>query len=358
MQNKTIKILIILLILIFLGTISTNAALEVHFIDVGQGDSILIQEDNSANILIDGGNRWNSVEEKVISYLEENEVDTIDALISTHPHADHIGSLEAVINTFEVKEIYDSGRVHTSKTYENYLTAVDENNIPFDTPRRNEVIEVEGLEFKVLHPTAPVENYDLNNSSIVLGLEYGEVSFLFAGDIEAEVEHEILNSEADIKATILKVPHHGSNTSNSTGFIESVSPKAAVITVGEENKFGHPSSETINLFKKKEIKIYRTDENGDIVISTDGNNYSVNAEQKAAASIEEAGSKAKDGSLININTADKNKLDTLWGVGLATAENIIEYRESNNGFQSVDEIKSVDGIDDKKFRKLKDKITI
>lgn len=364
--NKKMRLFILLLVFIFALTFSINAELKVHFIDVGQGDSILIQEDNTTNILIDGGNRWNSVEDKVIGYLRNNNVDTIDALISTHAHADHIGSLEAVINNFKVEQIYDSGKIHTSKTYENYLLAVDQNNIPFNTPRRGDVLSIDDLEFKVLHPTNPVEKYNLNSSSIVLHLNYGEISFLFTGDIEKEVERDILASNLEIQSTILKAPHHGSKTSSSENFIAEVSPEVAVITVGEDNKYDHPSPETINLFQKRNINIYRTDMNQDIVIISDGKSYSIETDQKyeqkavesPAEISEEKEIKPVNKNLININTADAAKLDILWGVGPATAEKIIKYRENNNGFKSIEEIKNVNGIDEKKFNKWKNDITI
>lgn len=364
--NKKIRLFILLLVFIFALTFSINAELKVHFIDVGQGDSILIQEDNTTNILIDGGNRWNSVEDKVVGYLRNNNVDTIDALIATHAHADHIGSLEAVMNNFKVEQIYDSGKIHTSKTYENYLLAVDQNDIPFNTPRRGDILSIDDLEFKVLHPTNPVEKYNLNSSSIVLHLNYGEVSFLFTGDIEKEVERDILNSNLNIKSTILKTPHHGSKTSSSDNFIAEVSPEVAVITVGEDNKFDHPSPETISLFQKRNIAIYRTDMNEDIVIISDGKGYSIETDQKheqktveSPAEISEVkDSKPVNENLLNINTADAAKLDILWGVGPATAEKIIKYRENNNGFKSIEEIKNVNGIDEKKFNKWKNEITI
>ncbi|MFW6312230.1 MAG: MBL fold metallo-hydrolase [Nanoarchaeota archaeon] len=361
--NKILKLLILSLILISITIAPVQAALEVHFIDVGQGDSILIQEDKKVNILIDGGDRWNAVEDKVLSYLRKNDVETIDALISTHPHADHIGSLEAVINNFDVEAVYDSGRVHTSKTYENYLIAIDENNISFDTPRKGENISVEGLNFEVLHPESPVEDYDLNNSSLVLRLQYGEVSFLFTGDIEHEVEQEIINSGLNLDSDILKVAHHGNKTSSSKNFIEKVSPEVGVITVGEDNKFGHPNQKTLGVLSSEAVKVYRTDKNGDIVVETDGNSYSINASRKDNVDVksvqEEIELDKKDNSnLININTASKGKLDVLWGIGPATAEKIINYREKNGPFKSIEEIKNVNGIDVKKFNKWKHKITI
>lgn len=361
------RILIIVLILLFTAVLPINAEIKVHFIDIGQGDAILIQENEEHNVLIDGGNRWNSVEEKMINYLEKNNVEKIDALISTHAHADHIGSLEAVINNFEVEQVYDPGKIHTSKTFENYLIAIDKNNIAFDTPRRNEEIIIGNLNFKVLHPVGNVERYSLNNSSIVLKLNYKNISFLFTGDIEKEVERDILEDNLPLNATILKVAHHGSSTSSSKDFIEEVSPETAVIQVGRDNKFGHPDQSTIKHFKEENIKILRNDLNGDIVISSNGNSYDIKTERSQSKTDSSkinnnnntaSDNKSADQNKININTASASQLENLWGVGPATAENIIEYRENNNGFESIEEIKNVNGIGEAKFERWKDKITL
>lgn len=358
-EKNFFKISFLILILLLLTIAPVKAALEVHFIDVGQGDSILIQEDKKTNILIDGGDRWNSVEDKVLSYLRENGVKTLDALVSTHAHSDHIGTLEAVINNFNVSQVYDPGKIHTSKTFENYLIAIDQNNIPFSTPGRGDEFLVGNLKFKVLNPKSPVEDYSLNNSSLVLRLEYEEVSFLFTGDIEKEVEKEIIAANLKLDSNILKVAHHGSKTSSTNNFIDKVSPEVAVITVGEDNKFGHPDRVRLSALKRKNIKVYRTDKNGDIIIKTDGKNYSVKTDKKVVKKEIKINNSASDkGSLININTASKNKLDSLWGIGPVTADKIINYRKNYGPFKSTDEIKNVDGIDEKKFNKWKNKITI
>ena len=360
------RILIIVLILLFAAVLPINAELKVHFIDVGQGDAILIQENQEYNVLIDGGNRWNSVEDKMISYLEKNNVEKLDALISTHAHADHIGSLEAVIDNFKVEHVYDPGKIHTSKTFENYLIAVDKNNIPFETPRRNEEIIIGDLNFKVLHPVGDVEKYSLNNSSIVLKKKKKNISFLFTGDIEKEVERDILNENLPLNAAILKVAHHGSSTSSSKRFIDKVSPETAVIQVGMDNKFGHPDKSTLQLLKEENINILRNDLNGDIVINSDGNSYDIETDKsiskkanaKNNSSNDTSNNNSSDKNKININTASASQLESLWGVGPATAKNIIKYRKNNNGFESIKEIKNVNGVGEAKFERWKEKITL
>jgi len=363
-KNK-FSILIFTLVLLLIFSLNVSANLSVHFIDVGQGDAILLQHEKGDTVLIDGGDRFSSVKEKMISYLTEAGVERIDAIIATHPHADHIGGLPAVIENFPVDVIYDSGRVHTSKTYENYLMLIDEKDIPFKTPRRGDQIELENLIFDIIHPTDDVEMYSLNDASITAHLKYGDISFIFTGDIEKQAEKEIVESGLDIKSTVLKVAHHGSISSTNDYFLEAVNPEVAVIQVGEDNRYNHPAPEVINLLKENDIEIYRNDLDGDIVIYTDGETYTVEKsrldrdESMEINDIEgEEPDQESDIDLLNINEASRSQLESLWGVGPAVADNIIEYRELNDGFQTVEEIKEVDGIDTNKYNRWKDQITI
>ncbi|MGM0414625.1 MAG: MBL fold metallo-hydrolase [Bacillota bacterium] len=345
---------------------TVSAELKVHFIDVGQGDAILLQHQAGDTVLIDGGDRFVSVEDKLITYLTEAGVDRLDAIIATHPHADHIGGLSAVIENFPVEVIYDSGRVHTSKTYENYLLMIDERGISFKTPRRGDTIELDNLTFDIIHPVEDIEEYDLNGSSLAARLEYEQISFVFTGDIEESVEREILETGLDLNSTILKVAHHGSSTSTTDLFLEAVSPEVAVISVGEDNRFNHPAPEIISRFQENNIKVFRTDLNGNIVIETDGEDYTIKtamsyqeeADNEETSESNETEEVETDSDLININQASKSKLETLWGVGPVTADNIIEYREENDGFQFIEEIKEVDGIDENKFNRWSKQITI
>ncbi len=325
--------------------------LIVHFIDVGQGDAILIQnKKNNKNMLIDGGDRYNRVAEKLTSYLEEQEIDTIHAVVSTHPHADHIGGLTSVIKNFAVERIYDSGRVHTTQTYENYLILINEKDIPFYTPRRGDEIKLGDLIFEVLHPEGNVEDYSLNNASIVLRLDYKQVSFLFTGDVEYEAEIEILATDKELQSQILKVGHHGSRTSTNEEFLKEIIPEIAVIQAGEDNRYGHPHTEVLDLLDEYGVEIFSNNVHGDVVIKTDGITYQVETDRE--------GDPRAPPVKININTADSNQLQQLTGIGPVTAGNIIEYREENDGFQYLEEIKEVTGIGEGTFENIKDKITV
>ena len=372
-RKDKLSIFVFTLVFLLIFSLNVSADLIVHFIDVGQGDAILLQHQEGDTVLIDGGDRFASIEEKLISYLTEAGVERFDAIIATHPHADHIGGLPAVMENFPVDAIYDSGRVHTSQTYENYLMLIDEKDIPFKTPRRGDKIELDNLTFDIVHPGENVEEYSLNDASITAHLQYGQISFIFTGDIEESAEREIVETGIDIKSTVLKVAHHGSRTSTNDYFLEAVNPEVAIIQVGEDNRFGHPAPEVINRLQENNIDIYRNDLNGDIVINTDGETYTIETASSTQEEVDKEDlteSKESeeitpdtdeieaDTDLLNINQASKSQLESLWGVGPATADNIIEYREENDGFQTIEEIKEVDGIDENKFNRWSEQITI
>lgn len=279
-NNKVIYSLIIFLIIFITGcsdsvnvaNSKSNNLLKISFIDVGQADSILIQFNNK-NMLIDAGNNgdWEVIE----NYLKQNNVKKIDKLVLTHPHEDHIGGAAKIINDFSIGELYMPKVTTTTKTFENTIKAAKNKNLQAIVPNPGDKIFMDGLSFLVLAPNS--SKYDsLNNYSIVLKLTYGEKKFLFMGDAEEISENEILNKGYDISADLIKVGHHGSNSSSSNNFISKVSPKYAVISVGKNNDYHHPHKKTMDLLKNKNIKVYRTDENKTIEITCDGKNINFN----------------------------------------------------------------------------------
>jgi competence protein ComEC len=254
--------------------VDTSAKLKVHFIDVGQGDAILIQTP-SKNVLIDGGERGTTV----VEYLKKQGIGNLDLVIGTHPHADHIGGLINVFETIPVKEVIDPCIIHTTKTFEDYLTLIDKKDIIFTEGRAGMTRDLgDGAALLIVHPSSPVSSH-INDASIVVRVTFGQVSFLFTGDVEQSGEEEILKRGYDLKSTVLKVGHHGSNTSTTLSFLNAISPEAAVIMVGKANRYGHPHEETLVRLINAKIDIYRTDIHGTLVITSDGQTFEVNQKQ-------------------------------------------------------------------------------
>ena len=213
----------------------------VHYIDVGQGDAILIQSPNGKNMLIDAGTASDAP--KVIAFLKSKNIKTLDVALATHPHADHIGGFEEVIKAFTVKQFIDSGKVHTTKTYYNLLSLIDKKNIPFKVAQTGDVITLDSnIKMNVLHTDDQAADH--NAASIVTRLAYQNVSFLFTGDAGDTVEKDMI-SQYDLKSTYLKVGHHGSRTSTSAEFLDAVQPQVAILSYGKNNIYDHPHIETM-----------------------------------------------------------------------------------------------------------------
>lgn len=242
--------------------------LEISYLDVGQGDSIFIQLPNDESILIDAGNSENGTD--IIQYIKDRGEDTLDYVIATHPHADHIGGMAEVINAFEVQNVYMPKAVHTSKTYENLLDIIAEKGLRIQTAKAGKVMIDSGdIKAEFLAPNS--DSYaDLNNYSAVLLLTYNKNRFLFMGDAESESEAEILSSGVNVSADVLKVGHHGSDTSSSQRFIKAVQPKYAVISVGSGNSYGHPDDAALDILRSSQAEIWRTDKKGTITVISNG----------------------------------------------------------------------------------------
>ncbi len=243
---------------------------EIHFIDVGQGDAILVTTPDKI-LLVDGGPRASGV----TAYLQDLEIETIDIVIGTHPHADHIGGLIEVFHSFTVGKVIDPGVSHTTVTYSDYMAAIENYEIPLKEGRKGMKWELsEGARMKLLHPVSPSSSH-LNNASVVARVTLGELVVLLTGDAEKEAEAQMLNDAGLLPAHILKVGHHGSWTSSTTGFLEAVQPEVSVIMCGEDNPYGHPHDVAMERLNATGTDIYRTDLHGHIVIETDGTEYTV-----------------------------------------------------------------------------------
>lgn len=282
----------------------TENSLAVHFIDVGQGDSEFIQLPNGETMLIDAGE--SDAGETVVSYLQSLSVSTINYVVATHPHSDHIGGLPDVFDAFDIEKIFMPDAVSDSYIFEILLDKIEAEGC--ETVRAaNGVTAVDDKENKLLAEfIAPVsdEYENLNNYSAVLKLEYNENSFLFMGDAETPVEKEILkNGISDID--VLKVGHHGSKTSSSSEFINTVSPHHAVFEVGYGNSYGHPHKEVLERYEKLGADILRTDEMGTIIISSDGRNLTLNKDSTENIIASSAGEQSVSDNSYVLNTNSK-----------------------------------------------------
>ena len=266
------------------GPVPTDGELSVHFIDVGQGDSILVDL-GETEILIDGGGKSPGV----VRYLNDYVDGPLDAMVATHPHADHIGGLIAVLGAFDVEQIWLNGDSSSSQTFGQFMDRVDGEGASVHEAQRGHSIEVGTLTFHVLHPARPLL-HDTNNNSIVLRLTYGSVDFLFTGDAEKEAEAGILGSGLTVQADILKVGHHCSRTSSSQQFLDSVQPKIAVYMAGQGNSYGHPHQETLAALAGVGAEVYGTDLHGTITVVTDGEGYTLQLDNQALPSTPSTGS--------------------------------------------------------------------
>jgi competence protein ComEC len=251
-----------------------GADLEVDFLDVGQGDATLIKTPYGQNILIDGG-----PDNSVISRLSENLPwwdRRIDLMILTHPHDDHVAGLIDVIKRYNVKKILYTGVIHSAPNYLAWLELIKENKVPLIIIDRPQTIKLgDDCELRVIYPRTSLlgrEVNNLNNSSLVIKLIYGRTGFLLTGDIETEVEQELAESGVDLSADVLKVSHHGSDASNSQEFLEKVKAKIAVIQVGKNNDFGHPSLRVVKRLERIGARVFRADLDGTVKLSSDGEN--------------------------------------------------------------------------------------
>lgn len=244
--------------------------LKAHYIDVGQADSVFIELPNGQTLLIDAGDSKNG--SQVVNYIKSLGYNQLDYVVATHPHADHIGGMTSVINGLKIGKFFMPEKEHTTKTFENMIDALALKSIDVYRAKSGiDIINIDGLRANVL---SPVSNYgdDLNNWSAVVKVVYKNNSFLFMGDAETKVEGQLSNIDVDV----LKVGHHGSDTSSGLSFLKKVTPEHAIISVGAGNSYGHPTQSVVSNLQSVGAKVYRTDLLGTIIVSSDGNSINVN----------------------------------------------------------------------------------
>ena len=261
------------------NTLPENSVFSIHFIDVGQADAALINCDGHY-MLIDGGNKADS--NIIYSVLKKADVQKLDIMVGTHAHEDHIGGLPGAFNYTTADLTLCPVKNYDSNAFEDFAKYAEQKGNGLTVPKVGNTYALGSATVKVLGVNG---DSDTNNTSIVLRIDYGKTSFLFTGDAEREAEQVILNSGTDLNATVLKVGHHGSDTSTTYPFLREIMPKYAVISVGSGNSYGHPTEDTLSRLRDADVKVFRTDLQGDVFCTSDGNEVTFSVTKNADADV-------------------------------------------------------------------------
>ncbi len=256
------------------GSLDGADSLEVHFIDVGQGDAALVKCGDAA-MLIDAGE--NDKGTLVQNYIRKQGVKSLDYLIVTHPHSDHCGGADVIVTKYDIDTIIMPNYAADTASYRDVIQALDGKNYRVTEPVAGDVYKLGDAEFTIVAPNSGDYGDNVNNYSVGILLEHGGNKFLFTGDAEEEAEEDISANGIDISADVLKIGHHGSRTSSSKEFMDAVSPEYAVISCGEDNEYGHPHAATLNTLRSMGVKVFRTDEQGSLIAVSDGKKITWNA---------------------------------------------------------------------------------
>lgn len=293
---------------------------QIHFLDVGQGDSALILCDGHA-MLIDAGD--NTKGTYVQNYLKKLGVEYLDLAVATHPDADHIGGMDVILQKYECSRLLLPDVVKDTKTYEDMVNVIEQKNINATHPYTGDNFALGSAQITILSPSR--DDYeDVNDFSIVLKVTYGATRFLFTGDATKEIEEEMLSTGMDVQADVLKIGHHGSKTSSGETFITAVAPEYAVISCGVDNEYGHPAAAVLNTLRSSGTNVYRTDEQGTIVLYSDGHDITFNCSPS-----------------------------TTWQVGEYTGQSQMQEAPDGNSYNKYDNLQAYlkfqyDGIDKEK----------
>lgn len=334
------------------ATSLSGAVLEAHFIDIGQGDAILLRSPGGKTVLIDTGPP--GADPTVRGYLDGLGVERIDLLVNSHPHSDHIGNTAALIERMPVGRVLDPGFAHPTATYEQLVETIARKAVPLRLVRTGQRITLDaGITMTVLGPAEPLiegSRSDANANSVVLRVDYGEVRILLTGDAEEETEERLLAGGADsLAATVLKVAHHGSKYATHKPFLDAVRPKLAVISCSADNTYGHPAPETLDRLRAKGVPALITSKLGHIVVSTDGRKIAVSHDRALPARMGDP--------RLDLNTARQADLEALPGIGPTLAARIVADRTANGPYPNVDALTRVSGIGEATVEKLRPMVT-
>ena len=305
------------------ATVTAGESLTVHYIDVGQADCILLEHDGQF-LLIDGGNREDG--QLVVSYLEQQGVQELEAVVCTHAHEDHVGGLPSVLAVYPTAAVYAPTRTYSSNIFDKFVYYTDQQGLEITIPQPGDTFTLGDVNLTVM---GPVKSYpDPNNTSIVIMAEYGSTRFLFTGDMEKEAENDMLDywdGRYNWNCDVLKSGHHGSSTSSSYRLIYETDPEYVVISVGTDNSYGHPHRETIALYQDAGIPAFRTDELGHVIVTSDGSTVNVTWENQNAQPED-----VQPGDTTYIGNKNSKKLHLSGCANLPKAENQVIFDDYND----------------------------
>lgn len=354
-----------------------GGVLQVDVLDVGQGDAILLRSPGGKTVLIDAGTGQKG--ESALPLLQGMGVKALDLVVATHPHSDHIGGMDEVLEALPAKLYIDNGLTHDTDTYNKLMALVEARKIAYKPAKVGQTFNMDsGVKLTVLNPAGdPISGTrsDLNANSVVLRATYGSTCFLFVGDAEAETEERLLANKVE-PCDVLKAAHHGSGYASTAPFLAAVRPKLVLVSVGEGNSYGHPDPSAMARYADAGARVLRTDEQGTLHAESDGVTIRVTPARGQGASVKGGGSGAAQptkgatkaatttaavqsgDSLLNLNKATVEQLIELPGIGEKTAEAIVADRKANGPFRSVDDLGRVKGVGDATVDKVRDLVTV
>lgn len=362
--SSILPIIIIIIALVYLfdfddtstpttTSVADTDSLVVRYLDVGQADATIFHlndADEEYVVLYDVGD-WQG--EEVVDYLHDQQIEAIDLIIVSHPHADHIGQLNPILEQFSVEEVWMTGNETDTNLFISTMeTLLADDSINYNEPELGDEYKIGPLHIEVLHPEPTELTGDLNEDSLSILATFGEVKFLFTGDAGVKTELEIIDNHQHIEAHFLQLGHHGSNTSSDASFIEAVNPAYAIYSAGKNNSYGHPSPEVVDLLKGKNIPLLGTDTDGTITVTTDGNDFEISAEKGNISAVDERtqsnNSPAK--SCVDLNKATQAELETIIHINKERAAELIELRP----FTALEQLTEVKGIGPKRLEDIED----
>lgn len=344
--------------------------LTVHYIDVGQADATLFEYadgDESYTLLFDTGD-W--TRNDVVSYLDSEGISSIDLVVISHPHSDHIGQLAEIMRRYDVGEVWMSGNEATSNTFQEAIQAVLDSDADYEEPRMGDEYSIGPMDITVLYPDHI--SRDLNEESVSLLMSYGDIDLMFTGDAEKGAESAMVRSDMTLDADILQLGHHGSRTSSTLEFIQAVNPEVAIYSAGVDNQYDHPSAEVVERIQDAGIDLYGTDVHGTVILTTDGSTYDIQTKEDGTISPKSTGSTSKKTSdsnkkkeenkskeenntsnCVDINSASIEQVQEIIHIGSARAQDLIDLRP----FDSVDDLSRISGIGPARIADIKEQGT-